>query len=118
MAWRTIVLLLALLAGAKVVWQDYTYRIALRDAVAGLFMDRAVKACEIDGRALKLPAQIWTHAKAVQLRLTGNSWSWPWSRSEEPVRPHPLLVLQVAVDKGVIACTYDAMTATATVERS
>ncbi|MFZ4809075.1 MAG: hypothetical protein ACOYLQ_17620 [Hyphomicrobiaceae bacterium] len=118
MAWRTIVLLLALLAGAKVVWQEYTYRVALRDAVAGLFIDRAVKACESDGRVLKLPAQTWTRADTVQLRISGTAWSWPWSRSEEPARPHPLLVLSVATDKGTMACTYDAMTATATVERS
>ena len=126
MVLRLFVLVLALLAGGKVAWQEHAYRSALRDTVASVFREQAVRACELDSRTLKLniPSEAWRHVQTVRVEVRSSDTDpWPWASSSQSASRHgryghPLLVLAVPTRDGEIACTFDAVTSTATVERT
>lgn len=125
MVLRLFVLLLACLAGGKIAWQEHSYRSALRDTVASVFREQAMRACELDSRTLKLniPSEAWRHVQTIRVEVrSGGTEPWPWSSSSQPASRigrygHPLLVLAVPTRDGEVACTFDAVTSTATVER-
>jgi len=128
MVLRLFVLMLALLAGGKIAWQEHTYRSALRDTVAAVFRERAVLACDRDSRTLKwnIPLHAWRNVQTIRVEVrTSNETglaTWPGSLAEPahaaPQYGHPHLVLSVATRDGSIACTFDVLTSTATVERT
>ena len=47
---KAIVILLALLAAAKLGYQEYLFRGATRDALIGAYKEHAVQACQKDAR--------------------------------------------------------------------
>lgn len=126
MVLRVIVFTLAVLAGGKVLWQEHAYRSALRDTLAGAFRDRAVRACQTDSQTLKLglPTQAWAGVDRVRVEVTASDgWlTGGWLADRNGVRGttggQPLIVLSLMTDGGRIACTYNVVTAVATVERS
>jgi hypothetical protein len=122
MLFRGLVALLAVLAGGKVVLQEYTQRAALRDAVLLAYRDRAARACEFESRALHaaLPANAWATSSSVDLRLASLEF-WTSARANGPADTaagHLQLVVGLDTEFGGFVCAYDITTATAVVARS
>ena len=51
---RAVVIFLALLAAAKLGYQEYLFRAATRDAIIGAYKEHAVQACQKDTRSHSL----------------------------------------------------------------
>lgn len=119
MVLRLLVLMLALAAGGKIAWQEHAYRSALKDTVVGVYRERAIRACDIDSRALRvgLPPAGWAAADSLTIRIAGPDL-WPWQDVEPSRRGQPVLVLSFASTQGPLHCAYNVVTAVATVERS
>jgi hypothetical protein len=90
---RALVILLVLLAAAKLAFQEYLFRAATRDAVLEAYRQHAVEACQRDARNLGfgLTAQAWANPRTIQLAIGKRT--------------------------GKISCEYDIVNASAAVSR-
>ena len=63
---KAVVILLALLAAAKLGYQEYLFRSATRDAIIGAYREHAVQACQKDARSAALGStpQAWANPQA------------------------------------------------------
>src|ERR1700752_3701000 len=78
---RAIVILLALLAAAKLGYQEYLFRSATRDAIIGAYKEHAAQACQNDARShgFGLGPQAWANPKAIRLVIGKSSLDvYPW----------------------------------------
>jgi hypothetical protein len=66
---KAVVILLALLAAAKLGYQEYLFRGGARDALVGAYKEHAVQACQKDPRShtLGMGPQVWANPKAIRL---------------------------------------------------
>ena len=120
---KAIVLLLALLAAAKLGYQEYLFRGATRDALIGAYKEHAVQACQKDARTLTLGlgAQAWANPKAVRLVIGKSSIDvYPW-QVDDPLwnarYRNPYLVLTAGQRSTTVSCEYDITNAAAAVSR-
>jgi hypothetical protein len=122
-AMKTVVFILVLLAALKLGHQEYLYRAGTRDAIIAAYKDRAVQACQKDGRtaSLGLTSQVWANSPSVQF-VVGKSnldvqlWQVDnqlWSARYR----NPFLILVAGSRTGQIYCEYDIVNAAASVHR-
>jgi len=120
---KAIVVLLALLAAAKMGYQEYLFRISTRDAVIGAYREHAVQACQKDARSqtLGLGAQAWSNPKSVRLVIGKNSLDvYPWQVDNALWNAryrNAYLFLTASQHSATIACEYDIVNAAASVSR-
>jgi hypothetical protein len=120
---KAIVILLALLAAAKMGYQEYLFRISTRDAVIGAYREHAVQACQKDARSqtLGLGAQAWSNPKSVRLVIGKSSLDvYPWQVDNALWNAryrNPYLFLTANQRSATIACEYDITNAAASVSK-
>jgi hypothetical protein len=121
---KTVVVILALLAGLKLGHQEYLYRTATRDALLAAYWERAVQACQRDARnaGLGLAQHAWANAASVQVAIGKSGLDvqlWQVDHQLWNARyRHPLLILSTATRSGQVYCEYDIVNAAASVRGS
>jgi hypothetical protein len=120
---RAVVIFLALLAAAKLGYQEYLFRTATRDAIIGAYKEHAVQACQSDTKSSSfgLSAQAWANPKSVRL-VIGNSTLdvYPWQVDHAMWNAryrNPYLFLTATQRSGTVRCEYDIIHAAAAVSR-
>jgi hypothetical protein len=123
---RALVLMLAVLAGAKVWTQERLYRDGARDALLLAYRDRAIAACQMSapdtpiGRLLdrSAPAStaalpLWTRPASVSLAIGRSSAPvsiWEINNELWPARfKHPHVVLTANDRLPHAVCEYDVI---------
>jgi hypothetical protein len=121
---KAIVVLLALLAAAKVGYGEYLFRSGTRDALVGAYRAHAAEACHNDARQLNmgLAQQEWANPRAVSLVIGKSSIDvYPWQVDNalwSARYRNPYLVLTVGTKHGGgVFCEYDVVNASASVSR-
>ncbi|MBX9591016.1 MAG: hypothetical protein K2X43_17135 [Hyphomonadaceae bacterium] len=120
---KTVVFILALLAGLKLGHQEYLYRTATRDVIVAAYKDRAAQACQKDGRTagLGLTPQTWANSSSVTLVIGKSNLDvqfWQVDNQLWNARyRNPFLVLTTGARVGQVYCEYDIVNAAASVHR-
>lgn len=120
---RTVVILLALLAAAKLGYSEYLFRVSTRDAVIGAYKEHAVEACRKDAgsQSLGLGSQAWSNPSSIRLVIGKSSVDvYPWQVDHALWNAryrNPYLFLTMSQRLGTIACEYDIVNAAAAVSR-
>jgi hypothetical protein len=120
---RTVVILLALLAAAKLGYSEYLFRVSARDAVIGAYKAHALEACRKDAssQALGLGPQAWSNPSSIRLVIGKSSLDvYPWQIDHALWNAryrNPYLFLTSSQRAGTIACEYDIVNAAAAVSR-
>jgi hypothetical protein len=125
---RVMVVLLALLAIAKIWAQERISRSGLEEALLAAYRDRATQACQLassaDPRAAASPAPQPDWAKPSESRVViGRSdvevRLWEMDNALWPRRfKHPFLVLVAREGPGGLVCEYDVTLGRATLTRT
>lgn len=120
---RAVVIFLALLAVAKIGYQEYLFRVATRDAVIGAYRVHAVEACQKDAgsRAFGVAPQDWANPKTVKLVIGNRSLDvYPWQIDHAKWNAryrNPYLYLTAGQRSATVSCEYDIVNAAAAVSR-
>ena len=120
---RAVVIFLALLAAAKIGYQEYLFRAATRDAIIGAYKEHAVQACQKDARshAFGVGPQAWANPKTVRLvigKSTLDVYPWQIDHAKWNARyRNPYLFLTAGERSGMVHCEYDIINAAAAVSR-
>jgi hypothetical protein len=120
---KAIVILLALLAAAKLGYQEYLFRGGARDALVGAYKEHAVQACQRDPRShtLGMGPQAWANPKAIRLVIGKSSIDvYPWQVDHALWNAryrNPYLLLTASQRSATISCEYDIVNAAASVSR-
>lgn len=121
---KTVVIMLALLAAAKLGHHEYLFRVATRDALISAYKAHAVEACQRDAtsQTLGLGGQAWANARSIQLVIGKSSLSvYPWQVDHALWNAryrNPYLFLTASQrSMGSIGCEYDIVNAAALVSR-
>ena len=120
---RAVVIFLALLAAAKIGYQEYLFRSATREAIIGAYKAHAVQACQKDAGngSLGLAPQAWANPKAVRLVIGRSSLDvYPWQVDHVQWNAryrNPYLFLTTSLRSGTVNCEYDIINASAAVSR-
>ncbi len=111
---RALVVVLAVLAGAKLWAQDRLYREGAQDALIRAYREQAIAACQSQpGPRADASSPLWTRPASVDLvigRSSANVRIWQLDSALWPARfKHPHVVL-TAID-GVVPsmCEYDVI---------
>ena len=116
---RALVLVLAILAGLKVWYQDNVYRDAAEAAVASAYRAPATAACQ----RLRAPGAVdWTALESLHL-VAGNRdievRFWQVDHALWNARfKNPYLILKAGEAGGRATCTYDIASGLASLSRS
>jgi len=120
---RMVVIFLALLAAAKLGYQEYLFRSATRDAIVGAYKEHAVQACQKDSKShsFGLSPQAWANPNTIRL-VIGNSMLdvYPWQVDHAMWNAryrNPYLFLTASQRSGAVRCEYDIINAAAAVSR-
>ena len=120
---KAVVFILVLLAALKVGHQEYLYRAATRDVIVATYKDRAVLACQSDGRSAALGAasQAWASARSVQLAIGKSGLDVHVWQVDNPLWAaryrNPFLILTPGSGASQVYCEYDIVNAAASVHR-
>jgi hypothetical protein len=120
---RAFVILLLLLAAAKLGFQEYLFRTATRDALLEAYRQHAVEACQRDARSqsLGVAPQAWANPRDVQLVIGRHALDvYPWQVDHPNWNAryrNPYLLLMVGPRTGTALCEYDILNAAASVSR-
>jgi hypothetical protein len=120
---KAIVILLALLAAAKLGYQEYLFRGGARDALIGAYREHAVQACQKDARSLTfgMGPQAWANPKSIRLVIGKSSidvYPWQVDHAQWNARyRNPYLLLTTHQRSAAISCEYDIVNAAASVSR-
>ena len=120
---RAVVIFLALLAAAKIGYQEYLFRAATRDAIIGAYKEHAVQACQKDARShsFGVGPQAWANTKAIRLVIGKSSLDvYPWQIDHAMWNArfrNPYLFLTAGERSGPVRCEYDIINAAAAVSR-
>jgi hypothetical protein len=120
---RAIAIFLALLAAAKLGYQEYLFRAAAREAIIGAYRAHAVEACQKDAHShsLGLAPSTWANATEVRLVIGKSSvdvYPWQVDHALWAVRyRNPYLFLTAGQRSSTLRCEYDIVNAAASVSR-
>ena len=120
---KTVVFILALLAGLKLGHQEYLYRTATRDVIVAAYKDRAAPGLSTDGRnaSLGLAPQAWANPASIRLVIGKSGVDvqlWQVDNDLWNARyRNPFLVLTAGARTGQVYCEYDIVNAAASVHR-
>ena len=121
---QAAVLVLGLLAAAKVGTQEYLYRGGTRDVLVTAYRERAILACQKDPRNQGLVANTTAWTRPAEIRVViGRSdldvWFWQVDNTLWSARyRNPYLVLATADRSSSVQCDYDIVHGIANVFRS
>ncbi len=109
---RFIAVILLLLAGSKIGYQEYLYRSATAEVMVATFRDQAVAACQRDTTAAGLadrtawanPTQVWFGVGNP--RADVSVWQVDHARWGERYRT-PFLFVAPGSARGSAVCAYD-----------
>ncbi len=109
---KFIAILLLLLAGGKIGYQEYLYRTATAEVMVATFRDQAVAACQRDATAAGLadrtawasPAQVWFGVGNP--RADVSVWQVDHARWGERFRT-PFLFVAPGSARDTAVCAYD-----------
>jgi len=120
---KTVVFILALLAGLKLGHQEYVFRTATSDVIVAAYKERAIQACQKDARSVFLGVlpQAWANAVSVKLAIGRGGldvYFWQVDNDQWNSRyRNPFLVLTVGARTGQARCEYDIVNAAVSVHR-
>jgi hypothetical protein len=120
---RAVVIFLALLAAAKLGYQEYLFRAATQDAIISAYKGHAVQACQNDARShnFGVGAQAWANPKTIRLVIGKSSLDvFPWQIDHAMWNArfrNPYLFLTAGQQSGTVNCEYDIINAAAAVSR-
>ncbi len=121
---RVAVIVLVVLAVAKVVTQEYLYRSGTREVLVSTYHERAIAACQRDPRNVGLIAAPATWARPTDIRVViGRNdldvWIWQIDHDLWSARfRNPYLQLIGPDRQPNVQCDYDIVHGMATVSRS
>lgn len=109
---KGMVALLVLLTAAKVGYSEYLTRTAATDIIIAAYRDRAIAACQRDGRAEAIvAASAWLRPDAIRLAIGKSSldvYIWQTGHPLWLARfKNPYLFLEVAGREGTALCEFD-----------
>jgi hypothetical protein len=120
---KPVVLLLALLAVAKLGHQEYPFPDRTREAILGAYREHATEACQRQARSMApaVSAQAWASAGAIQWVIGKNGLDvnlWQVDNALWSARyRNPYLLLTAGQHSGTIYCEYDILNAAASMLR-
>jgi len=112
---RALVIVLALLAGAKIWAQERLFREGAEEALLSAYRERAMAACQSEQLPPRMGARapLWTRPASVDLVIGRPSADVrPWQVNNElwPARfRHPHVVLTLADGQPAPVCAYDVI---------
>jgi hypothetical protein len=112
---RALVVVLAVLAGAKILAHERLYRDGAEDALIRAYRERAIAACQSQeaSRASSAAAPLWTRPASVALaigRRSANVNLWEVDNALWPARfKNPHVVLSAREGSGGPVCEYDVI---------
>ena len=114
---RALVIVLAVLAGAKILAHERLYREGAEDALIRAYRERAMAACQSQdaatARTASADAPLWTRPASVSLiigRKSAHANLWEVDNAQWPARfQHPHLVLSARKDSSGPVCEYDVV---------
>lgn len=120
---KALVFCLAMLAAAKIGYQEYLFRVSASDAIISAYRDRAAQACQRDAQGVVLGVSplSWTNPASIRL-VIGKSglgvYLWQVDHAMWSARfRNPYLHLSAGQRFGSANCEYDIVNATASVHR-
>jgi hypothetical protein len=120
---KAVVFILVLLAALKIGHQEYLYRAATRDVIVASYRDRAVLACQSDGRnaSLGVAPHLWASTQSVQLAIGKSGLDVHVWQVDNPLWAaryrNPFLILTPGARAGQVYCEYDIVNAAAFLHR-
>ena len=120
---KPIVIVLALLAIAKVGYQEYLFRTSTMDVIINAYSSRAINACQRDARAQKMPAtrQVWSRPASTKLVIGKSNLDvhfWQINSAMWNARyRNPYLFLVANHQRSNVFCEYDIVHGIASVYR-
>ena len=120
---KAVVIFLALLAAAKIGYQEYLFRAATREAIIGAYKEHAVQACQKDARShsFGLGPQAWANPKAIRLVIGRSSLDvYPWQTDHALWNAryrNPYLIVVAQERPSHVLCEYDILNGAASVYR-
>lgn len=111
---RALVIVLAVLAGAKIWTQQHFYREGASDALIRAYRERAIAACQSEQPVRAGAAgTLWTRPASVELvigRSAADVHIWEYDNALWPARfKHPHVVLTGAQGARPPVCEYDVV---------
>ncbi len=113
---RALVVVLAILAGAKILAQERLYREGAEEALIGAYRERAMAACQSQEPARTrtgAATPLWTRPASVALEIGRKSADvnlWEVHDALWPARfKHPHVVLSAQSDSTGPICEYDVI---------
>src|SRR5262245_43968987 len=120
---KAVAIFLALLAAAKLGYQEYLFRTGTREAMVGAYREHAVQACQKDTKShnFGVSPQAWANPKTIRLVIGKSSLDvYPWQIDHAKWNAryrNPYLVLMAEHRAGAVACEYDIINAAASISR-
>lgn len=119
---KVVVLILAVLAAAKVGLHEFLYRTATNDVIISAYRDRAVAACAKEPRALHaVQATAWEQPGEVRLVIGKPNidvYIWQVEHRLWNARfVNPYLVIEASGPANRLLCEYDIVHATASLQQ-
>jgi hypothetical protein len=110
---RALVIVLAVLAGAKILAQERLYREGAEDALILAYRERAMAACQSQEPPRAAAEPLWTRPASVALIIGRKSVKvnlWEVDDAQWPARfQHPQVVLTSREDGTGAVCEYDVI---------
>jgi hypothetical protein len=110
---RVLVLVLAVLAGAKVWTQTRLYKDGAEDALLRAYQDKAIAACQIQQAPRASGGPLWTRPASVALvigRRNADVNIWEFDHALWPAKyKHPHVVLTAESGAPSPVCEYDVI---------
>ena len=124
---RLMVLVLALLAGAKVWTQDTLFRAGAEEALVAAYRDRAIMACQklpakrFETATAAVPPALWAKPQTVRMKTGSRNFDVFFWQVDSPLwnarYRNPYLVLNGGEDSLPVACEFDILYGTAALVR-
>jgi hypothetical protein len=120
---KPLIIVLALLAAAKIAHHEYLFRTSTRDVIIRAYKDRALQACQKDalGTMLGVNPQSWSNPGSISLTIgKRNIDVHPWQVDHEMWNAryrNPYLFISTGQRSGAATCEYDIVNAAAFVYR-
>jgi hypothetical protein len=110
---RAIVVVLALLAGAKLYAQERFYREGAQDALIRAYQAKAIAGCRSQHGSRNDASSPWERPISVDVvlgRASANVWIWQFNNTLWSARyKHPHVVLTAIDGDGAAICEYDVI---------
>jgi hypothetical protein len=120
---KPLLIVLAVLAGAKIVHSEYLFRTATRDVIIQAYRERALQACQKDalGPMLGVTPQSWSTPSSISLAIGKRNidvhlWQVDHKMWNARYR-NPYLFISAGQRSAAATCEYDIVNATAFVYR-